>query len=81
LRLALVPVVMIFMNSCSFYHESQSETINKLWVNSLPAFPAPSESIVDELKEACPSDKCHAIYEWLDKLMKYEKQMALYNEQ
>lgn len=71
---------MIFINSCSTYHVDQSETVNKLLVKSLPPFPAPAPLIVDELKEVCPHDKCHAIYDWLDRLMKFEKQMALYNE-
>jgi hypothetical protein len=51
-----------------------------MWIKSLPPFPAPAESVVDELKESCPKDKCHALYDWLDRLIKYEKQMALYNE-
>lgn len=70
---------MIFISSCSTYHVDQSETTNKMWVKSLPPFPAPAESVVDELKEVCPPDKCHALYDWMDRVLKFEKQMALYN--
>lgn len=71
---------MIFISSCSTYHADQSKTATELLIKSLPPFPPPSESVVGELNEVCPHDKCHAIYDWLDRLMKFEKQMALYNE-
>jgi hypothetical protein len=77
-----------FTSSCSTYRVDQSETTNKMWVKSLPPFPAPAESVVDELKEVCPNPdkvrippKCHALYDWIDRVLKFEKEMALYNEQ
>jgi hypothetical protein len=59
-----------------------------MWVKSLPPFPAPAESMVEELKIACPNPNklkipptCRVLYDWMDRLLKFENAMALYNEQ
>jgi len=44
----------------------------------LPPFPKPSENIIQELKEACPENKCIALHNWVWKILIFEKQMALY---
>ena len=61
----------------------QSETVQRpeidnLVIKSLPAFPRPDESIIRELKEACPENKCIALHNWLWKILILEKQLALY---
>jgi len=44
----------------------------------LPEFPKPHEDMIQELKDACPDNKCIALHNWLWKLIVLEKQMALY---
>ena len=51
-----------------------------LIVKAVPVFPAPHPFVVKELKEVCPKDKCQRLYEWLGKLMVFEKQLQVYRE-
>jgi len=44
----------------------------------LPVFPAPHPHVVTELKEVCPKDKCYRLYDWLGKLMVFQKQLRVY---
>lgn len=69
------------MNCITGCATSQQETkpnLNSLVIKSLPSFPKPSESIIQELKEACPENKCVALHDWIWKILILEKQMALY---
>lgn len=54
--------------------------IDDLVVQAVPIFPAPHPQVVAELKEACPKDKCVRLYEWLGKLMVFERQLGVFKE-
>lgn len=69
---------MSFIISCSTYQSEQKPNIDRLIVKSLPEFPKPHEDMIQELKDACPDNKCIATHNWLWKLIVLEKQMALY---
>jgi hypothetical protein len=72
---------MIFITSCDkSLSVDQKINIDHLIVRSLPIFPVPSITVVDELKEVCPEDKCIALHEWLGRLVVLEKQLALYEK-
>lgn len=63
------------MSSCS---SLPTETKNNdLLLSAVPSFPAPHSSVVGELKEVCPKDKCIKLYDWLGKLMVFEKQLKV----
>lgn len=65
----------LFTNSCSTYPEELKS--DELVLSTVPTFPSPHSDIVRELKEVCPKDKCHRLYDWLSKLMVFEKQLSL----
>lgn len=66
------------MTGCS---TSISEIKNDdLILSAVPAFPVPHPGVVGELKEVCPKDKCIKLYDWLGKLMVFEKQLAVLKE-
>lgn len=69
---------MSFMVSCSTYQSEQKPNIDNLIIKSLPTFPKPHEDVIQELKDACPDNKCIALHNWLWKLIILEKQLALY---
>jgi hypothetical protein len=33
-----------------------------------------------ELREACPANKCHALYDWIRKVRNLQKELALYEK-
>ncbi|GAO97671.1 hypothetical protein Cva_00307 [Caedimonas varicaedens] len=49
-----------------------------LVVRAVPPFPAPTPSLFLELQGVCGKDKCPRLYDWLGKLMIFEKQLDLY---
>lgn len=66
------------MNGCQTY---PTEIRNDdLLLSAVPAFPAPHPSVVGELKEVCPKEKCIKLYDWLGKLMVFEKQLKVLKE-
>ena len=59
----------------------QNHDIDNVVIKSLPTFPSPQENIIEELREACPENKCIALHNWIWKLLILEKQLALYKIQ
>lgn len=59
------------------------QTINRdsLIVNSIPQFPAPHKDIVKELEMSCKGNNCNRLYEWLGKLMIFEKQLRVVKDE
>lgn len=72
--LMLIP----YMSGCSSFHQ----TINndKFIIDSIPNFPYPHNEAVKELSLNCDGIKCVKLYEWLGKLMIFEKQLSVVRE-
>ena len=71
-------ILNLFMNGCSSFHQ----TINndKFIIDSIPNFPYPHKDTIKELSLSCNGFKCLKMYEWLGKLMIFEKQLNVIRE-
>jgi len=69
---------MSCITGCATSPQETKPNLDNLVIKSLPPFPKPSENIIQELKEACPENKCIALHNWVWKILIFEKQMALY---
>lgn len=72
---------MLCMVSCSQSQLEPKKNIDSLIIKTLPKFPKPHIDVIDELKAACPENKCIATHTWLWQLIILEKQMALYKNE
>lgn len=69
----------MFTSGCSdSVREIRTETFI---AKANPVFPIPHPDTVKELKDVCPKDKCHKLYDWLGKLMVFEKQLKIYKKE
>lgn len=59
------------------------QAIQSLYSITLPQFPRPHPKLVDELKTLCPKNdtqKCVYLYDYLGKIMVFEKKLKIYRE-
>lgn len=69
----------IFINGCAGIEKKVD--INSLIKSSVPPFPYPDASVVDELTDVCPKHKCIRLYEWFGRLMIFDKQLQIYKDE
>ena len=84
-RLPLISLMigMISITGCSALTKEAVEEerkVEQFVVSALPVFPLPHPDVSKELKEVCPFDKCHKLYEWLSKLQILEQQLNIYED-
>jgi len=72
-------ILLLFTVGCS----SCPQVINRdsLIIKAIPAFPAPHKDTVKELSTVCKGNDCSRLYEWLGKLMIFEKQLKVVKTQ
>jgi len=59
------------------------EITQNLYTMTLPPFPTPQAALTDELKILCPeadTGKCVLLYDYLGKLMVFEKKLKVFRE-
>ena len=71
----LTLMLLVCMSGCANYRKEPEN--NDLIVNSIPRFPIPHEDTVKELKTVCSYRKCNKMYDWLGRLMIFEKQLEV----